>query len=160
MLRVPLSPVQSCLVGYGTARTRVLAEAQTSSRTHIAKSMAGSADEEQMLSTSRLFAPDYLPAVTGADIIRDHRARVAIEAAARIAKCRAAQAEQCASSSTPETRIRAWEKMHGLRLPLNAAHPIVAIVAVATHLTVSEVQQEQRARRDARCHDVTIRQET
>lgn len=100
-----------------------------------------------MLSTSNVFARPYPPSGTAADIIRDHRARVAIEADARMEKRRAEQAEQRASSSTPETRIRAWEKVHGLRLPLNAAHPIVEVVAAETHLTVAEVQQEQRARR-------------
>lgn len=102
-----------------------------------------------MLSTSRLFAHDYPPGKTAADIIRDHRARVAVEADARKEKRRAEQAEQCESSSTPETRIRAWEKLHGLRLPLNAAHPIIPVVATETHLTVSEVQQEQHARKAA-----------
>jgi hypothetical protein len=111
-----------------------------------------------MLSTSRPVAHNYPPSTTAADVIREHRARLAIEADARIEKLRAGQAEQCASSSTPETRIRAWEKVHGLRLPLNAAHPIVAVVAAETHLTVGEVQQEQRARRDARRGDVTFRQ--
>jgi len=99
-----------------------------------------------MLSTSRPFTLDYPASETAADIIRDHRARVAIEAEARKEKRRAEQAEQCESSSAPETRIRAWEKVHGLRLPLDADHPIVAIVAIETHLTVAEVQQEQRAR--------------
>jgi hypothetical protein len=103
-----------------------------------------------MLSTSRLFARDYPPSTTAADIIRDHRARVAIEAEARLERRLAERAEQCASSSTPEMRIRAWEKVHGLCLPLNAVHPVVAVVATETHLTVAEVLQEQRARKAAR----------
>lgn len=106
-----------------------------------------------MLSTSRLFARDYPSSSTAADIIREHRARMAIEADARTEKRRAEQAEQCASSSTPETRIRAWEKLHGLRLPSDAAHPIVAVVATETHLTVAEVWQEQHARKAARHRD-------
>lgn len=136
-------PVESSLVGYGTARTAVLAEAQASSLTHISDSTAGPAHEEQMLSTSRLFARDY---TTAADIIRDHRVRVAIEAAAVREQRRVEQAKQYASSAAPETRIRAWERVHGLRLPLNPAHPIVAVIAIKTHLTVAEVQHEQRAR--------------
>jgi hypothetical protein len=107
-------------------------------------------DEERMHSTSMLFARDYPVGSVAGDIIREHRARVAIEEADRIEKRRAEQAEQCASSSAPEMRIRIWEKVHGLRLPLDAAHPIVAVVATETHLTLAEVQEEQRARRAAR----------
>lgn len=103
-----------------------------------------------MLSPFKLVAHDYPQSSTASDIIRDHRARMAIEADARMEKRRAEQAEQCASSNTPETRIRAWEKVHGLRLPSNAAHPIVAVIATETHLTVAEVQQEQHARQAAR----------
>lgn len=103
-----------------------------------------------MLSTSMPFAGDYPARSAAADIIQEHRARIAIEAAEREGKRRAGQAEQCASSSAPGLRIRAWEKVHELRLPLNAAHPIVAVVAAETHLTLAEVQEEQRARRVAR----------
>ena len=103
-----------------------------------------------MLSTFKLFARDYPPSTTAANIIQDHRARIAIEAEARMEKRREEQAEQSASSSTPEARIRAWEKVHGLRLPSNAAHPIIRVVATETHLTVAEVRQEQSARQAAR----------
>jgi hypothetical protein len=78
--------------------------------------------------------------------MREHRARVAIEEETRIAKRLAAQAEQCESSTTPEARIRAWERLHELRLPSDAAHPIISIIALATHLTVAEVWQVQQAR--------------
>jgi len=103
-----------------------------------------------MFSTSMLFARDYPSNTTGADIIREHRARVAIEEEARIEKRRAAQAEQRASSSAPDARIRAWEKLHGLRLPADAAHPIVVVIATETLLTVAEVRQEQCARKATR----------
>ncbi|HEY6924184.1 MAG TPA: hypothetical protein VI653_12000 [Steroidobacteraceae bacterium] len=102
-----------------------------------------------MFSTSMLFARDYPTGRAAADIIQEHRARAAIAAAEREGKRRAEQAEQCASSSAPGIRIRVWEKVHGLRLPLNAAHPIVAVIAAETHLTPAEVQEEQRARRVA-----------
>ena len=113
--------------------------------------MAGSADEDEMLLT---FVREYPASSTAADIIRDHRARVAIEADVQMEKRRTEKAEQCESSSTPKTRIRAWEKVHGLNLPLDAAHTIVALVALETHLTVAEVREEQRVRKAARCRDV------
>jgi hypothetical protein len=84
----------------------------------MADSTARPGHEKQMLSTFNVFPHDYAPREAAADIIRDHRARVAIEAEARMEKRRVEQAEQCASSSAPKTRIRAWEKVHGLRLPL------------------------------------------
>jgi hypothetical protein len=103
-----------------------------------------------MPSASTLFARDYPSTSRDVDIMRDHRARVAIEEETRIARRLAAQAEQCESSTTPEARIRAWEKLHELRLPSDAAHPIVTIVALVTHLTVAEVWQVQQARNAAR----------
>jgi len=96
------------------------------------------------------FAYDFPVGSAAGDIIREHRARVAMEAAERTEKRRAEQAEQRATSSAPEMRIRVWEKVHGLRLPLDATHPIVAVVATETLLTLAEVQEEQRARRAAR----------
>jgi hypothetical protein len=99
-----------------------------------------------MPSASTLFASDYPSSSTAVDIMRDHRARVAIEEETRIVRRREAQAEQCESSTAPAARIRAWEKLHELRLPSDAAHPIVTIIALATHLTVAEVWQEQQAR--------------
>lgn len=55
-------------------------------------------------------------------------------------------AVQCSELSSPDVRIRAWEKLHGLRLPSDAAHPILDVIAVSTRLTLAEVQAEQRAR--------------
>jgi hypothetical protein len=106
------------------------------------------------------FTRDYPASTSAADIIRDHRARVAIEADARMERRRTEQAEQCAGSSTPKMRIRAWEKVHGLRLPLDTAHRIVALIASETHLTVAEVWEEQGTRRAACGRDVTFQQGT
>ena len=103
-----------------------------------------------MYPTSSLFARDYPPTRSAADIIREHRARVALEAEERLEKRRVDTAEQSASTNTPEARIRAWEKVHGLRLPSDTSHPILAVVAMETHLTAAEVRQEQRARSAAR----------
>jgi hypothetical protein len=103
-----------------------------------------------MPSASVRFVYDYPSTSTAVDVMREHRARVAIEEETRVAKRLAAQAEQCESSTAPEARIRAWEKLHELRLPSDAAHPIISIIALATHLTVAEVWQVQQARDTAR----------
>jgi hypothetical protein len=83
---------------------------------------------------------------TEAEIIADHRARIAIEERARTERRRMLLADQASSLHSAAERIRMWEKIHGLRLPSNPSHPILDVVAVATRLTLSEVQQEQRAR--------------
>jgi len=99
-----------------------------------------------MLSKSWLFTSDPVPPSKASDIIRNHRARLAAEEEARAEERRQAQAEQSSISRPPSARIRAWEKMHGLRLPLNADHPVLKVVSIATDLTLAEVRQEQRTR--------------
>ena len=50
------------------------------------------------------------------------------------------------AGAPPNVRIRAWEKLHGLRLPASSTHRILDIIAVDTRLTLAEVQEEQQAR--------------
>lgn len=56
-------------------------------------------------------------------------------------------AAQHSDRNPPDVRIRIWEKLHGLRLPSDSAHPILDVIAVGTRLTLAEVREEQRARR-------------
>jgi hypothetical protein len=62
----------------------------------------------------------------------------------------ALRASELATQMSPvraaEERIRIWERLHGLRLPSTSAHALVRVVAMQTHLTVGEVQAEQRRR--------------
>jgi hypothetical protein len=62
----------------------------------------------------------------------------------------ALRATELASQMSPvraaEERIRIWERLHGLRLPSTSAHALVRVVATQTHLSVGEVQAEQRRR--------------
>jgi len=83
---------------------------------------------------------------TAAQIIADHRARIEVEETARAEKRRVQLADQASDMHSASERIRVWEKIHGLRLPSDPSHPILDVVAVATRLTLSEVQEEQRAR--------------
>jgi hypothetical protein len=55
-------------------------------------------------------------------------------------------AEQRSDANTPDVRIRAWEKLHGLRLPSDPEHPILDVIAVSTRLTLAQVREEQLAR--------------
>ena len=55
-------------------------------------------------------------------------------------------AEQRSDHNPPESRIRAWEQAHGLRMPLDPEHPVLDVIAVSTRLTLAQVQEEQRLR--------------
>jgi hypothetical protein len=55
-------------------------------------------------------------------------------------------AEQRSDTNTPDVRIRAWENLHGLRLPSDPDHPILDVIAVSTRLTLAQVREEQGAR--------------
>jgi hypothetical protein len=83
---------------------------------------------------------------TSAERITDHRARLALEERERAEQRRLELAELRSSQNPPDVRIRTWEKLHGLRMPADASHPILDVIAVSTRLSLAEVQQEQRAR--------------
>ncbi|MET0983974.1 MAG: hypothetical protein ABW034_01075 [Steroidobacteraceae bacterium] len=53
---------------------------------------------------------------------------------------------QASPFNTPEERIRIWEQLHELRLPRDAEHRLVRIIALQTELSVAEVQSEQQRR--------------
>ena len=55
-------------------------------------------------------------------------------------------AEQRSDANTPDVRIRAWERLHGLRMPSDPAHPVLDVIAVSTRLTLAQVREEQAAR--------------
>ncbi len=84
------------------------------------------------------------PAAT--ELIQTHRARLALEEDERAQQRRLELAEQRSDRNPPDVRIRIWEKLHGLRLPKDAAHPILEVIAISTRLTVAEVREEQLAR--------------
>src|SRR4029077_4159267 len=80
------------------------------------------------------------------DLINDYRARRALEEQERAQRRRIEIEEQRSDLNPPNVRIRAWEKLHGLRLPASSTHRILDIIAVDTRLTLAEVQEEQQAR--------------
>ena len=75
-----------------------------------------------------------------------YRARSELEEEQRAQLRRSRLAVQRSELNPPNVRIRAWEDVHGLRLPADAEHPILDVIAVGTRLTLAEVQAEQRAR--------------
>jgi hypothetical protein len=83
---------------------------------------------------------------TALELLADHRERLALEEKER-AKKRTSQFEELRSEvhSVP-VRIRAWEKMHGLRLPSDPNHPILRVIMSTTGISLACLREEQRAR--------------
>src|SRR5262245_21426648 len=99
-----------------------------------------------MSSRSWLFENGTVPRPTANEIVRDHRARIQLEEHEKAERRRLELAEQRSDVNSPEKRIRAWEKVHALRLPTDANHPMLDVIAVATRLTLEQVREEQRTR--------------
>jgi hypothetical protein len=83
---------------------------------------------------------------TGHQLVQTRAESFAHEEHLREERKRRELAEQRSDANTPDVRIRAWEKLHGLRLPSDPAHPILDVIAVSTRLTLAQVLEEQRAR--------------
>src|SRR2546423_8631232 len=71
---------------------------------------------------------------------------IALEEEERAQRRRIDLEEQRSDLNPPKVRIRAWEKVHGLRLPADSNHPILEVIAGDTRLTLAEVREEQQAR--------------
>lgn len=80
------------------------------------------------------------------DLIRPPAERLAHEQAERAEARRQELAELRSGLNSPEVRIRAWEKIHQLRLPSDPEHPVLDVIAISTRLTLAQVQEEQRTR--------------
>lgn len=78
------------------------------------------------------------------ELIRTHAEMLAAEANARADKRRVALEELRSDVRSPEERVRAWERVHGLTLPIDPHHPILNLIAANTRLTIQEVQAVQR----------------
>ena len=76
----------------------------------------------------------------------DHRARIALEESERLERKQQELLEQTSERSTPAERIRVWERRHGLKLPRDANHRIIGIVARQTDLALDQVREEQQRR--------------
>lgn len=54
---------------------------------------------------------------------------------------------QCSPEFLPEERIRIWERLHGLSLPQAEKHPLLAVIAEQTQLSIRDIRDEQGRRR-------------
>ena len=80
------------------------------------------------------------------DIIRTHAERLAEAAEERLRQRQRDLAEQSSTANPPAVRIRAWEKAHALRMPGDATHPVLDVIAQGTGLALEQIHEEQRAR--------------
>jgi hypothetical protein len=78
--------------------------------------------------------------------IDDRRAEAARVEADRVAARQRELDAQREGASSPSERIRIWERLHGLRLPRDPAHPLLAVIARQTALSLLDVQNEQQRR--------------
>jgi len=76
----------------------------------------------------------------------DYRARLAEERAEAEERRRIELLDLSSAAHSPDARIRAWERAHGLTLPRDASHPVLHSLAAATRLTLEQVREEQRRR--------------
>jgi len=80
------------------------------------------------------------------ELTRTHAERHALEEHERAQKRQLELAEQRSDLNPPDVRIRAWERVHALRLPADPSHPVLDTIAIATRLTLAQVREEQQAR--------------
>jgi len=78
------------------------------------------------------------------ELIRTHAEMLAAEAEFRAAQRRLELDALCSDLKTPEERIRAWERVHGLTLPRDSNHRILGGIALKTGLTLEEIHAVQR----------------
>jgi hypothetical protein len=88
---------------------------------------------------------DILPMIPG-ELISEYRTRLALEQVQADDRRRLELSELTATTNTPDARIRAWERTHGLTLPRASEHPVLNSVAAATRLSLDQVHAEQRRR--------------
>jgi hypothetical protein len=82
----------------------------------------------------------------GDELLLDFRRRTELDEEARVERKRVDIAEQTLELNVPGVRIRAWEKVHALRMPSNPGHPVLILIAGATQLSLAAVHEEQRVR--------------
>ena len=98
------------------------------------------------MSSMTSWRPANTERTAGDELLSDYRTRRALEESERAEQKRADSAEQYSAVNSAEHRIRAWEKVHQLRMPSDPLHPALAAIATATQLTLEEIRNEQALR--------------
>lgn len=80
------------------------------------------------------------------DPLLDHRARIEraqLEAAERRTQ---ALSDQRSPDNSHDKRVRAWERLHQIRLPRDPGHHVLLVVARQTGMSLADVREVQRLR--------------
>jgi len=81
-----------------------------------------------------------------AETVAEHRARLAQEQEVALQLRTDALAGQVAMTNSPSERVRIWERLHGLPLPLSPNHRLLEVIALATQLHIEQVHEVQKLR--------------
>jgi hypothetical protein len=84
--------------------------------------------------------------VSSHDPLLDHRARIERAQLEAAEKRTQALIDQRSPQNPPEARVRAWEKLHQVRLPKDPSHAVLLVVAQQTGMALADVQEVQRSR--------------
>ena len=76
----------------------------------------------------------------------DFRARIARRQAEAAEVRQRELIEQASTINSPDLRIRIWERLHEISLPLDTGHRLLGVIAAQTGLTMAQVQSEQHNR--------------
>jgi hypothetical protein len=82
----------------------------------------------------------------GEELLIDFRRRLELDEEERVERRRVDIAAQTLEPNVPSARIRAWEKVHALRMPSSPGHRVLSLIAAATQLSLADVHEEQRIR--------------
>ena len=89
--------------------------------------------------------PKQFP-TSGDELFFDYRQRRALKKQKQADLKVADQAQQCSALNSAASRNRAREKERHLRMPSDPQHLVLGAIAVATQLTLGDIQNEQRRR--------------
>ena len=92
---------------------------------------------------TRIYVPHLPTAGASRNECRERAAEIKAEQEAQRHR---AKSEQSSDRYTAQERIRLWESLHGAQLPRDANHPVLAVIAVSTALTLAQVRAEQEQR--------------
>ena len=92
---------------------------------------------------TRIYVPQLPTAGASRNECRERAAEIKAEQEAQRHR---AKSEQSSDRYTAHERIRLWESLHGAQLPRDANHPVLAVIAVNTALTLDQVRAEQEQR--------------
>ena len=86
----------------------------------------------------------YHGAVADPGSIADRRAQAEHEQKQRLEERQQQIGLLSSPLSTPEERIRLWEKLHALNMPRSPTHKLLRIIADQTELSLEQVLEVQR----------------